>query len=89
VISGWAATRVSSSVPDLKVWQRSHASVLAVYRDSRRFPADERFGLTSQVRRVAASVPTNIAEGSKRRSNPDHARFLNVAEGSLAVRSTC
>ena len=68
---------------DLAVWQRSHALVLQVYRLSRTFPSDERFGLTSQLRRAALSVPTNIAEGSKRQSNQEYARFLNIAEGSL------
>ncbi len=69
---------------DLKVWQRSHALVLEVYRLSERFPAEERFGLVSQLRRAAVSVPTNIAEGSKRRHAQDFARFLNLAESSLA-----
>lgn len=69
---------------DLKVWQRSHALVLAIYKISKSFPDDERFTLTSQLRRAAISVPTNIAEGSKRRHNIDYARFLNIAEGSLA-----
>lgn len=69
---------------DLKVWQRSHAMVLEVYRLTRDFPGAERFGLVSQLRRAAASVPTNIAEGSKRQHGPDYARFLNIAEGSLA-----
>ena len=69
---------------DLKVWQRSHALVLVIYAASDSFPAGERFGLTSQLRRAAASVPTNIAEGSKRRGRMDYARFLNIAEGSLA-----
>lgn len=68
---------------DLKVWQRSHAMVLEIYRLTRDFPAAERFGLVSQLRRAAASVPTNIAEGSKRLHGPDYARFLNMAEGSL------
>ena len=68
---------------DLKVWQRSHALVLAIYRATASFPADERFGITSQLRRAAASVPTNIAEGSKRQGRLDYARFLNIAEGSL------
>jgi four helix bundle protein len=69
---------------DLKVWQRSHALTLEIYRFTATFPTDERFGLISQLRRAAVSVPTNIAEGSKRQSNPDYARFLNIAEGSLA-----
>jgi four helix bundle protein len=69
---------------DLKVWQRSHALVLEIYRLTRSFPTDERFGIISQLRRAAASVPTNIAEGAKRRGKQDFARFLNIAEGSLA-----
>ena len=69
---------------NLNVWKRSHALVLDLYRLSAGFPADERFGLTSQIRRAAASVPTNIAEGSKRKSQRDYAHFLNLAEASLA-----
>ncbi len=69
---------------ELKVWQRSHALALDVYRHSARFPPAERFGLTSQLRRAVVSVPTNIAEGSKRQSKQEYARFLNIAEGSLA-----
>jgi len=69
---------------DLKVWQRSHALVLEIYRLSRTLPEQERFGLTSQLRRAATSVPANIAEGSKRKQPQDYARFLNIAEGSLA-----
>jgi four helix bundle protein len=69
---------------DLKVWQRGHALVLELYRATGRFPVEERFGLTAQLRRSAISVPTNIAEGSKRQSNADYARFLNIAEASLA-----
>lgn len=68
---------------DLKVWQRSHALVLEIYRLTKSFPKDERFGIVSQLRRAAASVPTNIAEGVKRRGKQDYARFLNIAEGSL------
>jgi four helix bundle protein len=68
---------------DLKVWQRSHGLVLEIYRLTRAFPAEERYGLVSQLRRAAVSVPTNIAEGSKRQHRSDFARFLNIAEGSL------
>ena len=69
---------------DLKVWQRSHALVLTVYRLTAKFTAEERFGLVGQLRRAALSVPTNIAEGSKRQSGQEYGRFLNIAEGSLA-----
>lgn len=69
---------------DLKVWQRSHGLVLQLYRLTGSFPGEERYGIVSQLRRAAVSVPTNIAEGSKRRTKADFAHFLNVAEGSLA-----
>ena len=69
---------------DSKVWQRSPGLALEIYKLSKPFPGDERFGLVSQLRRAAASVPTNIAEGSKRLSNPEYAHFLNIAEVSLA-----
>jgi len=69
---------------DLNVWQRIHALVLDLYRATAQFPAEERFGLTAQLRRAVLSVPTNIAEGSKRQGSQEYARFLNIAEGSLA-----
>jgi four helix bundle protein len=69
---------------ELKVWQRSHALALEVYRRTEGFPDNERFGLTAQLRRAAVSVPANIAEGSRRQGAQDYARFLNIAEGSLA-----
>ncbi|MBM3818123.1 MAG: four helix bundle protein [Acidimicrobiia bacterium] len=71
------------SFEDLIVWQKAHAFVLNVYRLSRDFPREETYGLTSQLRRAAVSVPANIAEGFKRRGKPDKARLMNVAEGSL------
>jgi four helix bundle protein len=68
---------------DLIVWQRSHQLVLTIYRLTACFPAEELYGVTSQLRRAAVSVPSNIAEGSKRKHAQDYARFLNLAESSL------
>ena len=65
---------------ELEVWKRSHALVLRIYHLTKAFPDNERFGITSQLRRSAVSVPAYIAEGSKRRSNQDFARFLNISE---------
>jgi four helix bundle protein len=67
---------------DLKVRQRAHQLVLRVYSLSATFPTDERFGLTSQLRRASVSVGANIAEGSRRATSGDFARFLNIAQGS-------
>ena len=69
---------------DIKVWQRGHALVLNVYRLTVGFPVAERYGLISQLRRAALSVPTNVAEGSKRTGRQEYARFLNISEASLA-----
>jgi four helix bundle protein len=69
---------------NLMVWQKSHQLALAAYRHTDSFPADERFGLTSQIRRSAASVPANIAEGCGRRGNAEFHRFLQMAMGSAS-----
>src|SRR6266852_1178702 len=69
---------------ELKVWQRGHSLVLSIYRITTAFPPTERYGLISQLRRAALSVPTNIAEGAKRLTSQEYARFLNIAEASLA-----
>jgi len=71
------------SFRDLVVWQKAHQFVLAIYQLTKGFPADERFGLTSQVRRAAVSVAANIAEGFSKRGKSDKARFFNIAQGSL------
>jgi len=73
----------ATSFKDLIVWQKSHALALKVYRVSSQYPKSELYGLVSQMRRAAVSVPANIAEGFKRASRPDKARLLNVAQGSL------
>ena len=69
---------------ELKVWQKAHETVLAVYRATADFPADERYGLTSQVRRSAASVAANLAEGRCRPSDRDFGRFVGIALGSAS-----
>ena len=73
----------AKSFQDLIVWQKSHALALRIYRVTARYPKTELYGLISQVRRAATSVPANIAEGFKRASRADKARMLNVAQGSL------
>jgi len=65
----------------LTVWQRAHALTLEVYRVTANFPATERFGLSDQIRRAAASIGANVAEGSAR-CKRDFARYLNIALGS-------
>jgi four helix bundle protein len=66
----------------LQVWEKSHELTLAVYAVSKNFPKDELFGMTSQIRRATASIPTNIAEGCGRGSDADFSRFLQMAFGS-------
>ena len=67
----------------LETWQRAIDFADLVYKLTRGFPADERFGLTNQMRRAAVSISSNIAEGSARNSRIDYARFIEIATGSL------
>ena len=67
---------------DLFAWQKAMDLVELVYHSTEDFPSEERFGLTSQVRRAAVSIPSNIAEGNSRSSDRDFARFLEIALGS-------
>jgi four helix bundle protein len=71
------------SFEQLIVWQKAHCFVLSVYRFTDNFPQKEIYGLTSQFRRAAVSIPANIAEGFKKRGRADKVRFLNIAQGSL------
>lgn len=71
------------SFQELGVWQKAHRFVLEIYRMTEAFPKYELFGLTSQFRRAAVSIPANIAEGFRKKGNADKARFYNIAQGSL------
>ena len=73
----------SRSFQDLQVWQKAHRWVLNIYHLSAKFPREEMFGLSSQLRRAAVSVPANIAEGFVKRGQADKIRFYNISQGSL------
>ncbi len=73
---------------DLQVWKASMRFALNAYRETKALPSDEKYGLTSQLRRAAVSIPSNIAEGHGRNSPGDLARFCNIALGSLAEAET-
>jgi len=73
---------------DLDVWKKSMALVLDVYKNTQNFPSHELYGLTSQIRRSAVSIPSNIAEGAARNSNKDFIRFCYISLGSLAELET-
>jgi four helix bundle protein len=72
------------SFRDLKVWAKAHELTLSIYRGTRTFPSDERFGLTSQLRRAASSIGANLAEGCGRGSDADFGRFVQIAAGSAS-----
>lgn len=72
-----------TSFEQLNVWKLAHELTLDVYNRTRVFPNEEKYGLTSQMRRSAVSVPANIAEGFKKRGSKDKARFYNIVQGSL------
>ena len=73
---------------ELKVWKLAMAFCQDVYNSISDFPMDEKYGLTSQIKRCAISIPSNIAEGAGRNSNRDFQRFLNIAAGSSCELST-
>jgi four helix bundle protein len=72
---------------DLHVWQKAHILTLAIYKATHNFPNEEKFGLTSQIRRSCASIGANLAEGCGRRSDGEMARFVHIAMGSGAELS--
>jgi four helix bundle protein len=77
-----------ASFKDLVVWQKSMSLAQHVYHETNELPRTEQFGLSSQIRRAAVSVPSNIAEGSRRGTTKDYIQFLRVADGSLAELET-
>lgn len=68
----------------LQVWQEAHEFVLSLYSATKAFPRDEQYGLTSQIRRAAVSIPSNIAEGCGRAGDAELARFCQIAMGSAS-----
>lgn len=73
----------TGSFRNLKVWEKSHSLVLIIYKATYSFPREEIYGLSSQMRRAAVSIPANIAEGYKRTGHRDKIRFFNIAQASL------
>jgi four helix bundle protein len=76
------------SYRDLRAWQQAMTLAVQCYKLTRAFPKEEQYGLTAQIRRASASVPSNIAEGSGRGSRKEYAQFLHVARGSLRELET-
>ena len=72
----------SQSFRDVIVWQKAHAFTLVIYKTTEAFPKHELFALTSQLRRAAASIPSNFAEGFRKRTTPDKIRHYNIAQAS-------
>ena len=73
---------------DLKVWQEAMALVKMIYESTNSFPAEENFGLKSQIRRAAVSIPSNIAEGAARTGSKEFLQFLSISRGSLSEVET-
>lgn len=76
------------SYRDLAVWKKAMKLAKATYKVTSKFPAEERFGLTNQIRRAVVSIPSNLAEGHARSSAAEFARFISIAMGSLAEVET-
>src|ERR1043166_811090 len=83
-----ASAQPIKSYRDLAVWQRAMDLAESVYRVTKGFPREERYGLTSQMRRSAVSIPSNIAEGHERKGRAEYARFVSVARASVAELET-
>ena len=77
-----------NTAKDLQVYKKGYVLAMDIFRLTKAFPADERFGLVSQMRRAAVSIPSNIAEGQARKTTGEFVQFLSQAEGSLAELDT-
>jgi four helix bundle protein len=91
MITGAHATQPAAAIRDYKdlhVWQKGMELAKLIYEPTRLFPRDEKFGLVSQMRRAAVSVPSNIAEGQARNTTGEFVQFISHAEGSLAELDT-
>ena len=77
-----------SNYKELKVWQKAYQLCLEIYKMTRAFPKEEQYNLTSQIRRAAVSIPSNIAEGYGRNTTPNYIRSLHIAYGSLCELET-
>jgi four helix bundle protein len=82
--SGWRDVIMARDHRKLRVFHDAHSLTLAIYKHTKSFPKDEWFGMRTQMRRAATSVPTNIVEGSARRTTADYLNFLYVALGSAS-----
>jgi len=76
--------KTAKSFQDVGIWQKAHQWVLGIYKLTANFPKHEQFGLTSQLRRAAVSVPANFAEGFRKESKLDKVRFYNIGQVSIA-----
>jgi len=79
------SSKVLKNYKELKVWQKSYKLCLEIYRITAKFPKEERYGLTSQIRRSVVSIPSNIAEGYGRKTTRDYIRMLYISYGSILV----
>ena len=79
---------MAQTFKELVTWQEAMKLVEMIYQHTRNFPKEEIYGLTSQIRRAAVSIPANIAEGNGRNSRKEYLRFLSIAKGSLAELET-
>ena len=82
------SSKMLKNYKELNVWQKAYTLCLHIYRVTQRFPKDEMYGLTSQIRRSAVSIPSNIAEGYGRKTTLEYVRFLYIAYGSICELET-